>query len=73
MEPDQALEPYYTLPSYANDFPPLADYFGVADEADGKRDGKWRGWELTTDNEKTLGKVRYTGSDPLISSASSKK
>lgn len=50
-----ALQPYYTLPSYVNDFPTLSTYFDVTDLADGKKDGKWRGWDLTTDNKEALG------------------
>jgi Type I phosphodiesterase / nucleotide pyrophosphatase len=35
-------QPYYTLPSYANDVPPVTRYTDKLDAEDGKRDGKWR-------------------------------
>jgi arylsulfatase A-like enzyme len=38
--------PYYRFPEYVNDLPPIASYFDVADRADGKRDGKWRGKDI---------------------------
>ncbi len=38
--------PYFSLPPYVNDFPPLSSYFHVADAADGVTDGKWRGHDI---------------------------
>jgi len=38
--------PYYTFPSYVNSLPPLSTYFPVADAADGKMDGRWRGKDI---------------------------
>ena len=35
-------QPYYTLPAYANDVPPVTKYTDELDAEDGKRDGKWR-------------------------------
>ena len=36
------MEPFYDLPSYVNDLPPLSDYVDDVDRADGALDGKWR-------------------------------
>jgi hypothetical protein len=35
-------QPFYTLPPYANDVPPLSKYTPALDREDGKLDGKWR-------------------------------
>jgi hypothetical protein len=34
--------PFFTFPKYVNHLPPLSTYIPALDEADGKRDGKWR-------------------------------
>jgi hypothetical protein len=34
--------PFYTMPSYVNDLPPLSSYTGALDREDGRLDGKWR-------------------------------
>jgi len=36
------MEPFYDLPPYVNDLPPLSDYVDDVDRADGALDGKWR-------------------------------
>jgi hypothetical protein len=41
-----ALGAYYRFPAYVNDLPPLKDYWGTADVADGHRDGTWRGHDI---------------------------
>lgn len=51
----KTLAPYYTLPSYANDLPPISTYFDEADGIDGKMDGNWRGWPLSITDKETLG------------------
>jgi hypothetical protein len=40
LTPDMA--PFYTLPSYVNDLPPITAYTRALDQADGAIDGKWR-------------------------------
>jgi len=40
LTPDMA--PFYDLPQYVNDLPPLSDYVDDVDRADGALDGKWR-------------------------------
>ena len=37
------MAPFYELPSYVNDLPPLSRYVEEVDRADGARDGMWRG------------------------------
>ncbi len=37
-----AMAPFYRLPSYANDLPPLSRYVEDLDRADGALDGRWR-------------------------------
>jgi len=37
---------YYRFPSYVNSLPPLKSYWGWADLADGRKDGKWRGHDI---------------------------
>ncbi len=36
------MAPFYDLPEYVNDLPPLSDYVDDLDRADGALDGKWR-------------------------------
>jgi hypothetical protein len=36
------MAPFYELPAYVNDLPPLSDYVDDVDRADGALDGKWR-------------------------------
>jgi hypothetical protein len=36
------MAPFYELPGYVNDLPPLADYVDDVDRADGSLDGRWR-------------------------------
>jgi hypothetical protein len=36
------MKPFYALPSYVNDLPPLSDYVDDVDRADGALDGMWR-------------------------------
>jgi len=36
------MRPFYDLPSYVNDLPPLSTYVDDLDRADGALDGKWR-------------------------------
>jgi hypothetical protein len=40
LTPDMA--PFYTLPGYVNDLPPITAYTRALDQADGAIDGKWR-------------------------------
>ncbi|HEX6230184.1 MAG TPA: alkaline phosphatase family protein [Actinomycetota bacterium] len=40
LTPDMA--PFYELPGYVNELPPLSDYVGAVDRADGALDGRWR-------------------------------
>jgi type I phosphodiesterase/nucleotide pyrophosphatase len=40
LTPDMA--PFYTLPGYVNDLPPITAYTRALDAADGAIDGKWR-------------------------------
>jgi len=40
LTPDMA--PFYELPSYVNDLPPLSEYVDDVDRADGALDGRWR-------------------------------
>ena len=35
------VAPYYRVPGYVNDLPPISDYFGWADRQDGRTDGAW--------------------------------
>jgi hypothetical protein len=37
-----AMAPFYELPSYVNDLPPLSEYVDDVDRADGALDGRWR-------------------------------
>jgi hypothetical protein len=37
-----AMAPFYDLPDYVNDLPPLSDYVDAVDRLDGRLDGKWR-------------------------------
>jgi len=37
-----SMAPFYELPSYVNDLPPLSEYVDDVDRADGALDGKWR-------------------------------
>jgi len=43
--PRQVAE-FYRFPDYVNDLPPLSAYRDVADAADGRRDGRWRGHSI---------------------------
>ncbi|MEP7059585.1 MAG: alkaline phosphatase family protein [Actinomycetota bacterium] len=36
------MSPYYTFPAWVNDLPGIGKYNTIIDQADGKRDGKWR-------------------------------
>jgi predicted AlkP superfamily pyrophosphatase or phosphodiesterase len=36
------MAPFYDLPTYVNELPPLADYVDDVDRADGALDGRWR-------------------------------
>lgn len=36
------MMPYYGLPEYTNDLPPLSSYVDAVDRADGALDGRWR-------------------------------
>lgn len=36
------MAPFYSLPSYVNDLPPITKYVDELDQADGALDGKWR-------------------------------
>jgi hypothetical protein len=40
------MAPFYLLPEYVNELPPLADYLDRVDRADGARDGRWRDHEF---------------------------
>ncbi len=40
LTPDMA--PFYDLPAYVNDLPPLSEYVDDVDRADGALDGRWR-------------------------------
>jgi hypothetical protein len=37
------MAPFYELPSYVNDLPPLSQYVDDVDRVDGALDGRWRG------------------------------
>ncbi len=37
------MRPFYRIPSYVNDLPPLSQYLRPIDALDGKLDGEWRG------------------------------
>lgn len=37
-----AMAPFYELPTYVNDLPPLSEYVDDVDRADGALDGRWR-------------------------------
>jgi hypothetical protein len=41
-----SMAPFYDLPSYANELPPLTGYIDDLDRADGALDGKWRDNDL---------------------------
>jgi hypothetical protein len=41
-----SMAPFYYLPQYVNELPPLADYVDDVDRADGALDGKWRDNDL---------------------------
>jgi hypothetical protein len=43
-------EPYYRFPDYVNDLPPIQTYFPVAEKADGVKDGKWQGHDISSLN-----------------------
>jgi hypothetical protein len=40
------MAPFYVLPDYVNDLPPLSDYVDDVDRADGALDGMWRENEI---------------------------
>jgi hypothetical protein len=40
-------QPYYELPSYANEVPPVSRYTEALDREDGKRDGRWRSNDIS--------------------------
>jgi hypothetical protein len=40
------MAPFYRLPSYVNDVPPLAAYLDDLDRADGALDGRWRDHDI---------------------------
>ncbi|HWC71203.1 MAG TPA: alkaline phosphatase family protein [Actinomycetota bacterium] len=40
------VAPYYRLPAYVNDLPPITDYFDEADRQDGRSDGRWHEVQL---------------------------
>ncbi len=42
--------PYYRFPDYVNDLPPISTYFPVAEKADGVKDGKWQGHDISSLN-----------------------
>jgi hypothetical protein len=42
----EAMAPYYTLPPYVNELPPIEDYVDDVDRADGAIDGRWRENEI---------------------------
>lgn len=46
------VEPFYELPGYVNDLPPISAYFDEVDRADGRQDGLWR--EEPIDDARTL-------------------
>jgi len=46
------VEPYYELPAYLNDLPPISSYFDEVDRADGRQDGLWH--EEPIDDARTL-------------------
>ena len=41
-----AMAPYYELPTYVNDLPPIETYVPEIDRADGALDGQWRGNDI---------------------------
>lgn len=41
-----AMAPFYELPSYVNELPPLSEYVDAVDRADGALDGRWRENEI---------------------------
>ena len=43
------VAPYYRLPTYVNDLPPITEYFEETDRQDGRDDGRWH--ELGLDGE----------------------
>jgi hypothetical protein len=43
------VAPFYQLPGYANDLPPLSTYVDDVDRADGRFDGKWRDVEIESE------------------------
>jgi Type I phosphodiesterase / nucleotide pyrophosphatase len=40
------VAPYYRLPTYVNDLPPITEYFEQTDRQDGRSDGRWHELEL---------------------------
>lgn len=40
------VAPFYRLPGYVNDLPPITEYYGEADRLDGRVDGMWRDLHL---------------------------
>ncbi|MET0800636.1 MAG: alkaline phosphatase family protein [Actinomycetota bacterium] len=40
------VAPYYRLPAYVNDLPPITDYFEETDRQDGRVDGRWHDLHL---------------------------
>ena len=42
--------PFFDVPDYANDLPPLSTYYPVAERADGIDDGLWRGHKISSLN-----------------------
>ena len=43
------VAPYYRLPAYVNELPPITEYFDEIDRQDGRDDGRWH--ELALDGE----------------------
>jgi len=43
------VRPWFRIPSYVNDLPPIATYFDPVDRIDGRIDGRWRDLELDGD------------------------
>jgi hypothetical protein len=44
-----SVAPFYHLPGYVNDLPPLSTYTEDVDRADGRLDGKWRDVEIESE------------------------
>lgn len=43
------VAPWYRVPDYVNDLPPLSTYFDAVDRADGRLDGRWRDVEIESE------------------------